>query len=286
MLKACLVKNWSLPLIPKCSLWVNVTFAAKILAIFVGKQFLKMLTGNVAFVTALAILVGGCSSPEAEAEARYEYFMGESIDLSEVEAPYHEFFSEPRNLEDYKIARNFLDVQSSGKVDIEILRLMCQPIEVHAAESGLPIRWYAITFSETRTMCLLILGISNNSDAIRQVYPDDGIPGEVDPSQGAVWLETAAGEIIEALSFAGAPKVDFTRGAINPGTQVVTAFWIETDIEWDEIAGISYTAGAPLDENQVPVGDGYDFEIDLTDWEYVPLPEELEPFFAEWSVQP
>ena len=45
----------------------------------------------------LTLFIGGCSSPEAEIEARYEHFMGESIDLSELEAPYHEFFSEPRN---------------------------------------------------------------------------------------------------------------------------------------------------------------------------------------------
>ena len=245
-----------------------------------------MQTKRIAILTAFSLLLAGCSSPGAAIEARYASVMGQSIDLSEVEAPYHEFFSEPRDLEDYKIAPNDIGAQSSGGVEIAIRCLMCEPIEVHAAESGLPIRWYAITFSETRTMCLLILAISNNATEVREVYPDDGIPGDVDPSQGEVWIETLEGEVSEALGFAEAAQIDFTRGALEPGTQVVTAFWIDTSIEWDEIASLSYTAGVPLGENQVPVGDGYQFEIEITDWDYVPLPEELEPFFAGWSVEP
>ncbi len=245
-----------------------------------------MQTKRIAILTALSLLLGGCSSPEAALEARYESFMGKSIDLSEVEAPYHEFFSEPRDLEDYKIAQNDIGAQSSGDVEIAIRRLMCEPIEVHAAESGLPIHWYAITFSESRTMCLMILSIRNNATEVRAVYPDDGIPGEVDPSQGEVWIETVEGEVSEALGFAEASLVDFTRGVLEPGTQVITAFWIRTNIEWDEIARLSYTAGAPLDENQAPVGEGYQFEIAIGDWDYVPLPEDLEPFFSNWTVQP
>lgn len=219
-------------------------------------------------------------------EARYEHFMGESIDLSELEAPYHEFFSEPRNLEDYKIAKNYLGAQSSGGVEIEILRLMCQPIEVHAAESGMSIRSFVIVFSDTRTTCLMVLGISNNADAVREVYPDDGIPGEVDPSEGEAWFETTSGEIVNSSSFASAPKVEFKRGDISPDTQLIAAYWVETHIEWDRITKLSYTAGAPLDENQNSVGDGYQFEIDLTGWDYAPLPDELVSFFSEWNVQP
>lgn len=73
-----------------------------------------MQTKRIAILTALSLLIGGCSSPEAALEARYESFMGKSIDLSEVEAPYHEFFAEPRDLEDYKIAQNDIGAQSSG----------------------------------------------------------------------------------------------------------------------------------------------------------------------------
>ena len=212
--------------------------------------------------------------------------MSESIDLSELEAPYHEFFSEPRNLEDYKIAKNYLGAQSSGGVEIEILHLMCQPIEVHTAESGMSIRSFVIVFGETRTMCLMVLRISNNASAVRKVYPDDGIPGEADPSEGRAWFETINGEIVNSSSFASAPKVEFKRGDISPDTQLIAAYWVETHIEWDQITKLFYTAGAPLDENQTPVGDEYQFEIEVSGWEYAPLPEELVSFFAEWNVQP
>ena len=163
---------------------------------------------------------------------------------------------------------------------------MCQPIEVHAAESGMSIQAYAITFGETRTMCLLVLRISNNANVVREVYPDDGIPGEVDPSEGEAQFETVSGDIVNSSSFASASKVEFKRGDISPDTQLIAAYWVETDVEWDQITRLFYTAGAPLDKNQMPVGDGYNFEIEISDWEYTPLPEELEPFFSEWSVQP
>lgn len=243
---------------------------------------------NLVPITILTLFIGGCSSPETELGARPKDFMGEEIDVdvSEVEQRYQDFLSEPRDLTSYKIAENFIDTQTSGNVEIELLRMMCQPIEVHAAESGLPISWYIVVFPSTRTTCLMTLRITNRSDEIREVYPDDGIPGGVDPSEGEAWFETSEGDLREAISFAGASNFDFYSGVVKPNSQLITAFWIRTDLEWEEITGISYTAGAPLDENQVPVGEGYDFKIDMSGWDYVPLPEELEPFFAEWNVQP
>lgn len=209
--------------------------------------------------------------------------------LNKSEAPDEETpFSEAaiENLMGQRISSNYLGIQSQGDVEIEVLRIMCQPTELHSIQGGVPISWYPVVFGDASTLCLLTLRITNNADAVRQLYPDDGIPDQPNSAGGRVFFEFEDGETREATAIVTATGFEFYRGIIEPNTQYITANWIGADAAVTEIVTISYEVDPPLNEDGVSSGERYLFSFDVTNWEYSPLPEELSQFFSDWNTIP
>ena len=124
------------------------------------------------------------------ASASTLFYVGTSI-VSKSEAQYGETQISEATIEslmDQRISSNYLGIQSQGDVEIEVLRIMCQPTEIHSMQGGIPISWYPVIFGDASTLCLLTLRITNNADAVRQLYPDNGIPDQPNLAGGKVFL--------------------------------------------------------------------------------------------------
>lgn len=117
------------------------------------------------------------------------------------------------------------------------------------------------------------LNIQNNATGSRELYPE----------QGTAIVDNQ--EINLAEVSVSVTNLRRLREPMSPDSEHRMAFWFGVPQgAWNDISSIQYRLAAPLDENGNSTGDDYFFDIAVSNWDYAPLPEELQPFLEDLRV--
>lgn len=165
-------------------------------------------------------------------------------------------------------AMNYAGKQEQGGMEIEIIRIlfadkkyMEKKIEGEFSSDCSEL------FNKVDTVGEIILRIKNNSN--KMLYIDS-------------W-----GQSIIIIGDEQINPIDYvckiysgedTYGEIYPGITRIGGFWFGVRRStWEEINKVKYIIDAPRDEDYRDVGEDFKFEIDLSEKNFEPLPEELLP---------
>ncbi len=162
-----------------------------------------------------------------------------------------------------KFAWNFLGEQESGGVKVEIGRVLIA--EKSAIDQDFSKDGKDTTFDNRLILAEIIFIVSNNTDKVISIYPD----------QGKV---IASGEQVDLVDFlwAGTNIGDNVSGEIYPGVTVIGGLWFGFKrISLSDIQEMTIVFDAPTDENYNTLGTDFKFVLDLSDRKFEPLPEEF-----------
>lgn len=158
-------------------------------------------------------------------------------------------------------AWNYIATQESGGVKIEILRFVLANKET--IDQDFTMGGFTKVFDDRPVVAEFIFRITNSNDKKISIYPD----------QGTV---IAGSEQIPLLDFFLAEFGDKIGGDIFPGVTVIGGIWFgfkRTPV--NEINSIILTFTGPVDENFNSLGPDFTFNLDLTNRQDQPLPDEL-----------
>lgn len=157
-------------------------------------------------------------------------------------------------------AKNYIGSQESGGVILEIARILIaqkEAIDEDFSRSEL--------FDDKPIVVEVILKIINNTDKTVTVYAD----------QGKIAVN---GEQIELFDYAleGARFGDDLGGEILPGVTVIGGIWIGVKrTPFDDINKIIIQISSPRDADYHELGPEFNITVDVVDWGYEEVPDEL-----------
>jgi len=158
-------------------------------------------------------------------------------------------------------AWNNIATQESGGAIVEIVRFVLA--DKSTVDQDFTMGGFTKIFDDRPVVAEIIFKITNSTDKKISIYPD----------QGTV---IAGNEQIPLFDFFLAEFGDEFNGDIFPGVTVIGGMWFgfkRTPIE--EITSITITFIGPVDENFNTLGADFNINLDLTNRQDQPLPDEL-----------
>jgi hypothetical protein len=159
-----------------------------------------------------------------------------------------------------QIAKNNVAVLDSGGVKIEVARIVVGKKEAVKQKFTM-----IDLFSDKTTVAEFVFKITNTTDKAVKLYVD----------QGAVAINTEQIDLFD-YSMGGAKFGDDLGGEYLPGVTAIGGLWVGIKrTEYDKVTKIQIKIGAPYDANYSKLGPDYIFNIDVKDWTFEPLPDDL-----------
>jgi len=163
-------------------------------------------------------------------------------------------------------AMNYAGKQEQGGMEIEIIRILFADKKYTEKETGGKFSDCSQLFDGVNTLGEIMLRVTNNSNKILTIYPWQGII-------------LIGNEQINPIEYhCQIYNMEYTDGEIYPGITRIGGFWFGIRRStWDEINKVKYIIDAPSDEDYTDVGEDFQFEINLSEKNFEPMPEELLP---------
>jgi len=163
-------------------------------------------------------------------------------------------------------AMNYAGKQEESGMEIEIIRILFGDKKYIEKKIGEKFSDCSILFDEVNTVGEILLRVTNNSNKILNIRPDKGIiiigNEQINPEDYYCEIYT-----MEDIS-----------GQLYPGIMRIGGFWFGVRRStWDEVIKVKYIIDALYDEDYADVGEDFQFEINLSEKSFEPMPEELSP---------
>lgn len=159
------------------------------------------------------------------------------------------------------IAKNYVVSYESNGVVVEIVRVLI------AEKSAVPQDFSSMDekFDDKDTVLEIIYRITNNTEGNIRVYADQA-------------LLAVDGEQIDMSDYMYLASFgDDVGGEFLPGVTAIGGMWVGVERSaWNEVTKIIVNINAPYDDDYDDLGPDIVFTIDVVDWTFEPLPEELE----------
>jgi hypothetical protein len=170
----------------------------------------------------------------------------------------------PEQQDKQAVAKNYVAVQDSGGVEIELVRVLFGDKAWLEEEMDASFADCSSEFENVDTVGEFILRVTNNTDEVITIYPD----------QGDVVIEDVQTSLDEYWCALG--NLEDISGDLQPGVMRVGGFWFGVRRkQWDKIGEMIYLVDAPFDADWDDLGEDYRFEIDMSDAGFEPIPEDL-----------
>lgn len=158
------------------------------------------------------------------------------------------------------VAKNFVASQDDNGLIVEVARILIADKVAEGQDFS-----KSELFDDKPVVVEFLFRITNNTDKIANLYVD----------QGSVAIN---GEPIDLIDYAmeGARFGDDLGGEFLPGVTAIGGVWIGVKrTPWDQVNKIVIKIDAPHDNDFNRLGKDYYFDIDVADWTFEQLPDEL-----------
>jgi hypothetical protein len=159
-----------------------------------------------------------------------------------------------------QIAKNDIATIDSGGVKLELARVVIAKKEAAKQQFSM-----IQIFDDKPTVVEFIFKITNTTDKTVNIYVD----------QGTVAINTEQIDLFD-YSIGGAKFGDDLGGEFLPGVTAIGGMWVGIKrADYDKVTKIQIKIDGPTDVNYSKLGPDYIFNIDVKDWTFESLPDDL-----------